>query len=273
MMMFNTGCLVETFGIINLNSSHRLQLIPLYLDGEAKNWWRLNKDSIHSWPEFMSRISNVFRRSDQHSLSFHQLNNHIQRSDESVIEYYNTMIKLCNQTDPNMTDTSKLNYLQMGLKQSLQKDVFRRHPPTASQFFQVAQEEESLQTFVRNQAALTASVASLQSKAEPETSVSSVQCSPQKPSAHPAPYHQNSSATKSYNPPHYPQPTNRAHTPKKASPRCFGCGKLGHFIRTCIRHPPKKACHRTNPSLAYIGVFLLGKESEPLSILVLHIHL
>ncbi|CAF4646533.1 unnamed protein product, partial [Didymodactylos carnosus] len=145
-----------------------------------------------------------------------------------------------------------------------QKDVFRRHPSTASQFFQVAQEEESLQTIVRTQAALTASVFidSLQSKVEPETSVSSVQCSPQKPSARPVPYHQNSSATKSYNP--HGAPTNRTHTPKKASPRCFGCGKAGHFIRTCIQHPPKRACCRTNPSLIYIGVFVSGKRIRAL---------
>ncbi|CAF1516329.1 unnamed protein product [Didymodactylos carnosus] len=258
--------IAETFDIIDLNSSQRLQLIPLYLDGEAKNWWRLNKDSIHSWPEFMSTIANVFRGSDQHSLSFHKLNNHKQRSDESVIEYYNMMIKLCNQTDPNMADTSKLNYLQMDLKQSLQNDVFRRHPSTAAQFFQVAQEEESLQTIVRTYAALTASVFidPLKSKAEPEASISSVQCSPQKPSARPAPYHQNSSATKSYNPPHYSQLTNRTHTPKKASPRCFGCGKVGHFVHTCIQHPPKRACYRTSPSLIYIGVFVNGKRIRAL---------
>ncbi|CAF1296370.1 unnamed protein product [Didymodactylos carnosus] len=87
--------------------------------------------------------------------------------------------------------------------------------------FQVAQEEESLQTIVRTQAALTASVFidSLQSKAESE---SSVQCSSQKPSARPVPYRQNSSATKSYNP--YGALSNRTHTPKKASPRCFGRG-------------------------------------------------
>ncbi|CAF0890020.1 unnamed protein product [Didymodactylos carnosus] len=202
----------------------------------------------------MGTIANVFRGSDQHSLSFHKLNNHKQRSDESVIEYYNTMIKLCNQTDPNMADTSKLNYLQMDLKQSLQNDVFRRHPSTAAQFFQVAQEEESLQTIVRTYAALTASVFidPLKSKAEPEASISSVQCSPQKPSARPAPYHQNSSATKSYNPPHYSQLTNRTHTPKKASPRCFGCGKV---LRHSPMHSSKSTAHLAdqNKSLKILG--------------------
>ncbi|CAF1052466.1 unnamed protein product [Didymodactylos carnosus] len=74
-------------------------------------------NDIDTWTKFKEVITHRYLL----SLASKKLRNREQGLQESVIDYCEDVIELCETVDPDMTDQSNLNYLMQGLKSSLKK--------------------------------------------------------------------------------------------------------------------------------------------------------
>ncbi|CAF3428363.1 unnamed protein product [Rotaria sp. Silwood1] len=102
--------------------------------GPAKQGFAENNTAFESWSVFKAEFLHTYSFPTLKQLASHRLRNHQQCHDEPVIEYYTDVMKLCKIIDYNMTDVSKLDHLNHGLKLSLMKDVLRRAPTMPFEF-------------------------------------------------------------------------------------------------------------------------------------------
>ncbi|CAF1618918.1 unnamed protein product, partial [Didymodactylos carnosus] len=78
-------------------------------------------------------------------LAFKQLNSRQQGANEPVTQYVNQVIHLCTQVNPNMDDSTKIDYLKSGLKNSLKMFVALKEPSDPTTFLQAARIAELYQ--------------------------------------------------------------------------------------------------------------------------------
>ncbi|CAF3651392.1 unnamed protein product [Rotaria sp. Silwood1] len=83
-------------------------------------------------------------------LAFEQLKWYKQSVNQSITQYYNTIIELCMRTDPNMSDSMKLNYLIGGVKESLKLHIALYDPQTIESFLSYARKIEDTLSFIKN---------------------------------------------------------------------------------------------------------------------------
>ncbi|CAF3341881.1 unnamed protein product [Rotaria socialis] len=222
--------------------------IPKY-SGHPKQWFNENTTIFESWNVFKTQFLHISSSPSSKQLASNRLRSRQQRYDETVIEYYTDVIKLCKLVDPNMTDASKLDHLYHGLKPSLMKDVLREAPSTPADYLEQARCEENLDRLVST---------SLNQPHDNDTQAINYSNSSSYRSTQSAEAirHPNSSnmysggySTNGYSPrpvynrfpnqssPRYPsqaQPSSFNALHYQSRPlRCYLCNKLGHFARDC----------------------------------------
>ncbi|CAF4710410.1 unnamed protein product, partial [Rotaria magnacalcarata] len=140
--------LTATFHMADMTESQALKIISTFLDGHPKQWFIENITIFESWNVFKTQFLHIYLSPSSKQLASNRLRTRQQRYDETVIEYYTDVIKLCRLVDTNMTDASKLDHLYHGLKPSLMKDVLRGAPSTPADFLEQARREENLDRLV-----------------------------------------------------------------------------------------------------------------------------
>ena len=126
--------LEQQFQIMNLSDHDRLNLIHLCLKGEAHQWFKQHPKNFSSWSHFVSEIKNSFNSNLQRDIAFKKLQRYHQTIHQSAFQYYNEMIKLIQQADPDMNESTKVHYLMNGLRDSLSVETRRNYPTTTQEF-------------------------------------------------------------------------------------------------------------------------------------------
>jgi hypothetical protein len=121
------------------------------LDGEAKRWYEDNM-SLNQWEHLKSALLERFTTSDLSSRIFEQLKERKQKSDESITACYDTIIKLCHEYDPSISQKMMLSWLENDAKDSLKIPLKRQikllteGTRTIRTFLKLAKGEQELQT-------------------------------------------------------------------------------------------------------------------------------
>ena len=187
--------------VFKLSDGQKLLMIPSVLVDDARQWYVNNLAKLVDWSTFSREIQKSFSSPVHRSLAIKQIGNQRQGLEETVLHYYHEIMELCDTIDSEMKDELKVGYLLNGVKMSLQKEIMRQNPKTASEFLIIAQAEEKLDLSINIQ--MTAdSISTMDS------------CSAIKPQVKPSvPY--------------------KSAYPRK-SIRCFNCYKFGHIARDCF---------------------------------------
>ena len=136
--------LEHLFEIAQIPDPNKLALISYSLRGDALQWYKTVKSTLNTWPDFVKEIKQAFTSTYQQELAFKKLESYTQTSNQSILNYYNEMIKLCQEADPTMTESTKLKHLLSKAKSTIQFEVRRKKPTTAAEFLLYAKEIEEL---------------------------------------------------------------------------------------------------------------------------------
>ena len=90
------------------SDDHELvNLLSGFLDGEALNWFQDHRTKLTDWKGFQAALTQRFPSSPSINNtfeSFQQLSNRRQGLDESTVDYYAHVLKLCQSYNPTMSD-------------------------------------------------------------------------------------------------------------------------------------------------------------------------
>jgi hypothetical protein len=149
----------QQFQIMNLCDPDKLKLIHICLKGEAHQWFQQHPKKFSSWSHFVSQIKHSFHSNLQRDIAFKKLQQYHQTIHQSAFQYYNDMIKLINQADPEMSESTKVHYLMNGLRDSLSVETRRNYPKTTREFLvqvKIAEDLTELNTSFNNHAMIPA---------------------------------------------------------------------------------------------------------------------
>ncbi|CAF1373399.1 unnamed protein product [Adineta ricciae] len=134
----------QLFDTAQIPDSHKLDLITYSLRGEARRWYKNTKSSLTSWAVFVQEIKEAFLSPFHEELAFKKLESYTQGANQPVRSFYNEVLKLCIETDPEMSESMKLRHLLKKAKSTLQYEIRKRKPTTTKQFLEYAKEAEEL---------------------------------------------------------------------------------------------------------------------------------
>lgn len=216
--------LTNTFRMADITETQALKIIPTFLAGPAKNWFNENHAVFESWTTFKAEFINVYTSPSTKQLASQRLRHRQQGIDETVIEYYTNILKLCKIVDPEMTNATKLDYLYHGLRPSLLKDVFRKQPQTPAEFLEHARHEEVLETFMNTSANTGDHQQSITEQNYQSTVFHNYPGTQYTTAPQPLLQMPYSLPTQSHNALHY----------RKRTIRCYKCNRIGHIARNCM---------------------------------------
>jgi hypothetical protein len=136
--------LEHLFEVAHIPDANKLDLVSYTLRGEALQWYRNSKSTFTSWSTFVSELKKTFVSVYHDELAFKKLESYIQTENQSICNFYTEVIKLCNDADPNMSESTKLKNLLNKTKPTIQFEVRRKKPTTTKEFFAYAKEVEEL---------------------------------------------------------------------------------------------------------------------------------
>ena len=138
---------IGSFTRLDDNALHALATIKL--GGLAFNWYDNNKDTLTTWQLLKTHLRERFQQSISSAKT--QLKTRTQQPDESLASFYDAVIDLCTQVDPNMPLYMIIDYLQDGVRDDLKIHIKRRLRTldtdiiTPALFLKIARDEEELQ--------------------------------------------------------------------------------------------------------------------------------
>ena len=144
----------QQFHIMQLSELDKFNLIQICLKGEAQQWYRQNKKLFVSWLHFVTEIKKSYHSNLQRDIAFKKLQQYHQTAHQSAFQYYNEMLKLIQQADPDMSESTKIHYLMNGLRPSLSIETRRNYPKTTQEFLtqvKIAEDLTALNTTSINQ--------------------------------------------------------------------------------------------------------------------------
>jgi hypothetical protein len=228
-----------------LEPAQVLQVVSGFLVDNALEWFLNNRATIDTWDEFLKQIRTAYQSPAAKQIASHKLRNRKQALTEPVTNYVTDVLRLCKIIDPTMTEPSKLDHLQHGLKSSLLKEVLRKEPSTTSQFLEYARKEEVLNSLVHTNEHETSDNLQIERKSPTLNSQQlnkHVQFQEKTQESYPASGRRFRSPESSYSYSGPPSPRqNRPRSPatprypprRNFSVRCYNCDKLGHLSRNC----------------------------------------
>ncbi|CAF3013793.1 unnamed protein product [Rotaria sp. Silwood2] len=130
--------------IAHVPDSNRLDLISYSLRGDALQWFRNNQSTLTTWTTFVQEIKKAFTSTFCEELAFKTLESYSQGENQSVRNFYNEVLKLCQQADATMNKSTKLKNLLNKVKPSIQLEVRKKKPKSITEFLEYAKEVEEL---------------------------------------------------------------------------------------------------------------------------------
>lgn len=198
-----------------------------------KEWFLENSATFTTWAQFKQIFHDTYASPAVRQLASHRLRTRQQRIDEPIIEYYTDVMKLCKTIDPTMTDTSKIDHLCHGLKQSLLREVLRHAPKTPAEFLEHAKREEVLDCLVNTSLNTTINTdpsavctSMYPVNTQPQFAAVTTSSSYRFPGSRPSQMNYPESRSTHQN---RFQPSSSRSRPL----RCFNCNKPGHIARNC----------------------------------------
>ncbi|CAF4309227.1 unnamed protein product, partial [Didymodactylos carnosus] len=138
--------------MVNCSDDELYVVAKLKLKGEAQTWYQKNQDKICDWKTFNQLLSHRFPAvppsNDREILR--QLAGRKQAWNEPISRFYRDIMNLCDKYDSNMADSSRIGYLQDGLKPKLQHYALSQQITTPQQFFNIMQQHEHIQVRLSN---------------------------------------------------------------------------------------------------------------------------
>ncbi|CAF0926293.1 unnamed protein product [Didymodactylos carnosus] len=148
------------------------KLAVWYLKGEALSWYIKNKNQVYDWDSFRQIIVEKYPTCVNHhndlikleqtipssttmlntkSVSTIDLSNNLLKTlMERNIRFYRDIMNLCDKYDSSMADSSRIGYLQDGLKPELQHYALNQQITKPEQFFNIMQQREHIQVRLSN---------------------------------------------------------------------------------------------------------------------------
>ena len=134
----------QLFDTAQIPESHRLDLVQYSLRGEALRWFKNTKSTFTSWKIFVKGLKETFLSPFFEEIAFKKLESYSQGVNQPARSFYNEVLKLCNEADSSMSDSSKLRNLLNKAKPTLQFEIRKKKPITTKQFLEYAIEVEEL---------------------------------------------------------------------------------------------------------------------------------
>jgi hypothetical protein len=118
------------FDIIGYDPLQRRRFIPQYLYGAALKWHLVNREAFTEWQDYTHAIELAFPQltATSRDMNLQQLKNRVQGPTEPFNVYYNAVVALCRQHNPEMADVQVVDWLKAGMRlelfEKLQGDEF-----------------------------------------------------------------------------------------------------------------------------------------------------
>ena len=141
---------IERIGqMVNANDNILYCMGIAKLDGEAKRWYE-DQTPATDWQQLKTALIERFKPSDSTSKIFEQLKERKQKPEEAINSYYDSIIKLCYEYDPIMSQKMKISWLENSIKDSLKIPIKRQmkllteDQRTTQAFLKIAKDEQEL---------------------------------------------------------------------------------------------------------------------------------
>ena len=243
------------FDIIGYDASQKRRFVPQYLDGNALKWHITHREELATWDAYTRALSAAFPRLQTASrdMNLQLLKNRLQTTTESFTQYYNAILALCRQHQPDMDDRQIVDWLKAGMTITLYERLQGEEFATPQDLLVRAQRLElDHAVLVLRQRALVPSIDAPQAPLPPPElhhATQSTSYSPHSPAYYPsssapplmsipspaqpaAPYPggfdlpSGASASPTYQP-----------RPARRSIICYSCGQPGHISPRCPLRP------------------------------------
>ena len=106
------------FDIIGYDPLQRRRFIPQYFYGAALKWHLVNREAFPEWRDYTRAIELAFPQltATSRDMNLQLLKNRVQGPTESFNIYYNAVVELCRQHNPDMTDVQVVDWLKAGMR-------------------------------------------------------------------------------------------------------------------------------------------------------------
>jgi hypothetical protein len=131
-----------------------LEIVRGKLTQTACIWFDDNESQFTKWSDFEIAFRNRYFSTTMIRTKFDKLTQRKQQHDESVTSYFDAVVALCREIDPNMSDTVIIQYLMSGINPKFQRELSRRESPmrVLADFLKYAKIEQDLyDTYERSQ--------------------------------------------------------------------------------------------------------------------------
>jgi hypothetical protein len=134
----------QAFDTAQIPESIKIDLVQHSLRGEALRWFKNNKSTFTSWNVFVKGLKEMFLSPFFQEIAFKKLESYSQGVNQPIRSFYNEALKLCNEADPSMSDSSKLRLLLSKTNPTLQFEIRMKGPTTLKQYLDYAIKVEEL---------------------------------------------------------------------------------------------------------------------------------
>ncbi|CAF4146648.1 unnamed protein product, partial [Rotaria sordida] len=129
-----------------------LEIVRGKLIQSAGTWFDNNEPNFKKWPDFEAAFRNRYFSTTPTHKKFDTLKQRKQLPDEPIMSYFDDIINLCQEIDPNMSEKIIIQHLMSGINPNFRKELSRRESSinTLNEFLKYAKIEQDLHDkFVR----------------------------------------------------------------------------------------------------------------------------
>ncbi|CAF4350862.1 unnamed protein product, partial [Didymodactylos carnosus] len=128
----------------------KFKCVPTLLQNEVMNWYKRNSATITSWSEFEKQIKEEFTSRFKNRKAFERLLYYEESMNQLIKDYYNEIMDVCKESDPQMSETIKLQYVLTKVKRTLKLEVSKQFPETPAAFLNYGKQLAELMKFMKD---------------------------------------------------------------------------------------------------------------------------